>query len=291
MQKGILKEGNEHCVFIEGNLTSNCTEIKLQEIVSTIKKNKNIEVVIAFNKKAWQLLEPNWTPEKLQDYKTLNGKKNYSMPSTQADILVWAHTNSKSDLFDFSEIIKDLFEDKIDINIYQEGFMYKDSRDLIGFVDGTGNPKEEKIIDAAVIPQGTIGQGGSYVFTQQWNHNLKAFNNESVHNQEKIVGRTKVEDVELEGDAMPKDSHVSKTDLKVDGEAMKIYRRSYPFANKNEKGLYFLAFTCDPMRINVQLESMLGNSEDNIPDRLMEFSTPVTGSYYFAPSQDYLNNL
>lgn len=290
MQQGILKEGNAHCVFIEGIITKNCTQEKLQNSVKAIKDSP-LEIVIAFGKKAWNMLQPTWTPEKLKDFKSISGKKNYSMPSTQADLLIWAHTNSKSDLFDFTEKVKNSLEDLIDITINQEGFLYKDSRDLIGFVDGTGNPKEQKIIDAAVVPKNKIGAGGSYVFTQQWNHNLKAFNKETVLNQEKIVGRTKVEDVELEGDAMPKDSHVSKTDLKVDGEAMKIYRRSYPFANAHENGLYFLAFTCDPMRIDVQLESMLGISEDQTPDRLMEFSTPVTGSYYFAPSQEDLNNL
>lgn len=290
MQKGILKEGNTHCVFIEGVITDNCSKNKLQTIAAFIK-NSELDVVIAFGKKAWEMVQPNWTPEKLKDFKTISGKNNYTMPSTQADLLIWAHTDSKSDLFDFIEATKEKLEDAVKININQEGFMYKGNRDLIGFVDGTGNPKEQKIIDAAVIAENNIGKGGSYVFTQQWNHNLKAFNKESVHNQEKIIGRTKVEDVELEGDAMPSDSHVSKTDLKVDGEAMKIYRRSYPFANPNENGLFFLAFTCDPMRIDVQLESMLGNSDDNTPDRLMEFSTPVTGSYYFAPSQQDLNNL
>lgn len=290
MQKGLLKEGNDHCVFLEGNTTPKCSKEHLQDIAK-FANTSNLDVVIAFGKRTWEMVQPNWTPEKLKDFESLTGKKNYSMPSTQADLLVWAHTDSKSDLFDFTEALKDKLEGFITIEINQEGFMYKDSRDLIGFVDGTGNPKEQKIIDAAVIPEKTIGAGGSYVFTQQWNHNLKAFNKETVHNQEQIVGRTKVEDVELEGDAMPKDSHVSKTDLKVKGESMKIYRRSYPFANKNENGLYFLAFTCDPKRIDVQLESMLGNSLDNTPDRLMEFSTPVTGSYYFAPSKEDLNNL
>lgn len=290
MQKGIIKEGNEHCVFIEGITTDSCSKQDLLNIVNTVNKSE-LDIVLAFGKQAWELIQPNWTPIKLKDFKTLSGKNGYSMPSSQADVLIWAHTDSKSKLFDFTETIKEALKGNIKITINQEGFAYKTNRDLIGFVDGTGNPKEEKIISAAVVPDNEIGAGGSYVFTQQWNHNLKAFNKETVHSQEKIIGRTKVEDIELEGDAMPKNSHVSKTDLKVDGQAMKIYRRSYPFANANENGLYFLAFTCDPMRVDVQLDSMLGNSDDNTPDRLMEFSTPVTGSYYFAPSQEDLNQL
>ncbi|WP_152286499.1 Dyp-type peroxidase [Flavicella marina] len=291
MQKGTLKEGNKHCVFIElKSITSNPIATFTQ-LVKNTQEIHNVEIVIAFSKAAWNTINPDWTPEKLKDFETLTGKKGYSMPSTQADIMLWAHTNSKSDLFDFTESIKSLSEGTMEVLMNQEGFIYKDSRDLTGFVDGTGNPKEEKIIDAACIPQGEKGSGGSYVFTQKWNHNLKKFNQESIHTQEKIIGRTKVDSIELEGDAMPKDSHVSKTDLKISGEAMKIYRRSYPFANQHENGLYFLAFACDPIRIDVQLESMLGNLENETPDRLMEFSTPVSGAYYFAPSFEDLNKL
>ena len=80
---------------------------------------------------------------------------------------------------------------------------------------------------------------------------------------------------------MHKYSHVSRTDLNVDGKAIKFYKRSYPFSNKNENRLFFKSFTCDPMRINLQLESTLGNYAENKHDKMMEFSTPITGSYNF----------
>ena len=102
------------------------------------------------------------------------------------------------------------------------GFQYLDSRDLIGFIDGTANPKEDKAREAALIPEGQTGAGGSFVLSQQWVHNLPAFNSLSQSEQERVVGRTKPDSVELEGDAMPPTSHVSRTDYKENGKALKI---------------------------------------------------------------------
>jgi len=90
---------------------------------------------------------------------------------------------------------------------------------------------------------------------------------------------------------MPNNSHVSSVDLKVNGEAMKIYRRSFPFANTEDNGLFFLGFSKNIQRFDVQLKSMLGLSDDKITDRLMDFSIPQTGSYYFAPSSNELSKI
>lgn len=99
------------------------------------------------------------------------------------------------------------------------GFQYLDSRDLIGFIDGTANPKGEKARSAALIPEDQPGAGGSFVLSQQWVHNLAAFNKLSQTEQEQVVGRTKPDSVELEGAAMPPTSHVSRTDFKENGKA------------------------------------------------------------------------
>ncbi len=103
-----------------------------------------------------------------------------------------------------------------------------------------------------------------------------------------MVGRTKVEDVELEGEAMPPDSHVSRTDSEEDGVALKIYRRSAPYGTVSEHGLYFVAFACDPHRFDVQLRRMYGLTGDGLSDRLIEYSRAVTSAYWFAPGSDDL---
>ena len=161
------------------------------------------------------------------------------------------------------------------LELEQEGFRYHDSRDLTGFIDGTENPKEDERFGIALVADGKPGAGGSHVFTQKWIHDLEAFHALPEKMQEKIIGRTKQDSVELEGDAMPDDSHVSRADTKVDGVAMKIYRRSAPFGNVSEHGLFFLAFACDPYRVQIQLERMTGATEDKTHDKLMEYSRPV----------------
>ncbi len=109
-----------------------------------------------------------------------------------------------------------------------------------------------------------------------------------VPDQERIIGRTKPDSIELEGDAMPPNSHVSRTDVKLDGTALKTYRRSAPFGGAGEKGRYFIAFSCDPMRFDVMLRRMFGTWEDNEHDQLIHYSTPTSGSYWFAPSEEDL---
>ena len=168
------------------------------------------------------------------------------------------------------------------------GFTYRDSRDLIGFVDGSANPKDEGRLEAALVESGP-GAGGSFVLSQQWVHDLEKWNAVPEALQEKIVGRTKPKSIELEGDDMPSDSHVSRTDVMVDGEALKIWRRSAPYGTVREHGLYFLAFAKHPVRFQVQLERMLGVSGDGLHDRLAEYSRAVTGSYWFAPAVETLH--
>lgn len=252
---------------------------------------KDLNTVIAFGKQAWNKLNPKWQPEDIRDFKTLNGVKGFSMSTTQKDIFFWIHGNNQNDIFDKVLHIQKAMESIAELRLDQAGFDYRNKMDLFGFEDGTANPEEDDRMLAALIPQGKLGEGGCYVLSQKWIHDLKAFNQISDEEQGKIIGRSKSDNLELEGDSMPDDSHISRTDLKVDGKNMEIYRRSGPFGKATEQGLYFLAFACELIRFSSQLESMLGLTEDEIHDRLIEYSTAVTNSYWFAPSANDLEDL
>ena len=123
------------------------------------------------------------------------------------------------------------------------------------------------------------------MLVQRWVHDLDKFAALDVAAQEAVIGRTKADSIELEGDDMPPDSHVSRTDVKKDGVALKVYRRSAPYATLARHGLYFLAFACARERHQIQLERMYGVSGDGLHDRLIEFSRADTGSYLFAPGE------
>ena len=291
-QAGIFTEGRTHFYYLEYRLQPDAQMPNVREALRaalSIKGEEAFEMVIAFGKDAWNRLNPAWCPEELQDFSTLSGVDGYSVSATQRDVLFWIQSHRR-DVNMQVVLALDSFMRRVGtLSLDLAGFQYLDSRDLIGFVDGTANPKEEQAREVALIPEGHAGAGGSFVLSQQWVHDLQAFHALSQSEQERVVGRTKPDSIELEGEAMPPTSHVSRTDHKENGKAMKIFRRSAPYGTVREHGLYFLAFSCELRRFQVLLERMVGASEDRVSDRLIHYSKPVTSSYWFAPSREDLD--
>ncbi len=210
-------------------------------------------------------------------------------PSTQRDMLVWIQGPARDCVFDAAMAVSHALGSTASSALEISGFVYHDSRDLTGFIDGSANPEGDEIQENALVPDGQPGSGGAHMLTQKWVHDLDAFKALPVADQERVIGRTKEDSIELEGDAMPATSHVSRTDVKVDGESQRLYRRSFPYGSVTENGLYFLAFACDPARFDIQLRRMFGVSGDGLRDGLIDFSSAVSGSYWFAPSVDDLD--
>lgn len=289
-QAGIFQEGSSHYYYLEYQFSSTATLSAIKQALqgAAAVNIAGVAVVIAFGKPGWERLQAGWTPADLQPFSALQGVKGYCCPATQGDVWFWIHSQHHDQNLDAVLHVQAAMADVAKLQLDLPGFCYHDSRDLTGFVDGSANPKAGARLQAALIADGQPGAGGSYVLTQKWVHNLKAFNHMAVPEQEQVIGRTKADSIELEGDAMPANSHVSRTDVKLDGKAMKIWRRSGPFASAAEQGLYFIAFACERVRISIQLERMFGLADDGLYDRLLEFSTPVTGSYWFAPSVEDL---
>ncbi len=246
-------------------------------------------LVVGFGADLWARLVPQSQPDGLRTFETIKGWRGTRAIATQRDIWVWIQGPHHDDNFDRALAVQRALSPIAEVKLDQAGFVYRDSRDLNGFVVGSANPKEDARFDVALVPRDRPGGGGSYVLTQRWAHDLDSFNALPVAEQERVIGRTKADNVELEGDVMPADSHVSRTDVSENGVALKIYRRSFPYGGVGEKGLYFIAFACDLHRITAQLERMYGVTDDAIHDRLTEFSQALTGSYWFVPSLEDLS--
>jgi len=289
-QPGIFNEGSRHHHFLEYAVDGDPLNVinGLADIRSLGVAPMN--VVIAFGPDLWRRIAPSAAPPQLRPFEAA-GSGERSAPATQRDLFIWLHGNDPADVLDSAMAAHAVLGDAARAALDLPGFVYRDSRDLIGFVDGTANPKADARCDAALIPDGQPGAGGAYVLSQKWVHDLAAFHALEDTEQERVVGRTKADDVELEGDAMPADSHVSRTDVHIDGIAQKIYRRSAPYGTAAEHGLYFLAFACAPERFQVQLDRMYGVAGDDLYDRLTDFSKAVTGSYWFAPDKATLDGL
>lgn len=246
---------------------------------------KPVYCIVGFGENLWRLMNPEAIPANLATFTTIKTEAGYHADSSQSDIVLWLHSEFHDELVEAVIYANTVMAPSADLYVDLPGFRYRDSRDLTGFVDGTANPKGDDRQQVALIPAGESGEGGAYMMTQKWVHKLQAFKQLSVTEQEKVIGRTKTDNVELEGDDMPPTSHVARTDLKENGKGVKIYRRSFPYASAGEQGLYFIAFSAEFDRFDKLLRRMFGTYGDNLSDKLLDYSDAVKNAYWFVPSQ------
>lgn len=211
------------------------------------------------------------------------------VPATQGDLLIWIQADNRSALFDAGLRVRRILGRELDLQLEVQAFVYHDLRDLSGFVDGIGNPEGERAKEAAIIREPHPAAGGSWVLTQKWVHaGLEDFHKLPETEQENVFGRTKADAVEFDDERMPANAHVGRTDVDYHGVPQKIWRRSVPYGNTTEYGLYFIAFSCELDRFDYLLRRMYGLTEDGIRDRLLDFTQPVTGAWWYAPAREWL---
>jgi putative iron-dependent peroxidase len=174
------------------------------------------------------------------------------------------------------------------------GFKYFDERDLLGFVDGTENPT-----GAAAWAAVTVGEedpafaGASYVVVQKYLHDLDAWDLLPTQAQERVVGRTKLADLELADGVKPRNSHVAlNTITDADGHPRQILRDNMPFgqAGQGEFGTYFIGYARDPGVIEQMLSNMFVGRPPGNYDRILDFSTATTGNLFFVPTVEFLDD-
>jgi putative iron-dependent peroxidase len=243
-------------------------------------------MVLGFGPDVWRRLHPGSVPAHLAAFPTIEG-----VPTTQADVWVWAHGTGDDVLRDVTHRLHGCLSEVAELTLELQGFVYHDSRDLTGFIDGTENPLGAKAFDVALVPEGAPGEGGSYAITQRWVHDLDAFGALSVEGQEGVIGRHKADSVELPDDVKPPTAHIARVVIEEGGEELEILRRSVPYASLVEEGLHFVAFAADPATFEKMLRRMFEPDDQATHDHLTDFSTPVTGSAWFVPSLQQLDEV
>ncbi len=174
------------------------------------------------------------------------------------------------------------------------GFRYFDDRDLIGFVDGTENPRGQEAMDSVFVgDEDPAFAGGSYVLVQKYLHDLAGWDALSTEAQERIIGRKKLSDIELDASVKPSSSHSSLTTIVEDGQEKKILRDNMPFGRptQGEFGTYFIGYSRSPGTIELMLENMFVGRPPGNYDRLLDFSRAVTGNLFFVPSATFLDDV
>ncbi|EPF7601466.1 Dyp-type peroxidase [Vibrio vulnificus] len=293
-QTAILPEAGPFALYTLLKINHNPAKVlaQLQSLPALVEElnqsqpDAELTLSIAFSKSFWQQLDMAM-PAELIDFPVL-GEGEIVAPSTDVDVLLHCHSQ-RHDLH-FYLLRKVLSEVAEDVTIVDEtyGYRYLDSRDMTMFVDGTENPKAEKRAEVALIPDGEFA-GGSYVMVQRFEHNLPAWNRLNVSAQEKVIGRTKPDSIEL--DDVPAASHVGRVDIKEEGKGLKIVRHSLPYGSvTGAHGLLFIAYCHTLHNFKAMLESMYG-ATDGKTDQLLRFTKAVTGAYFFAPSKEMLASI
>jgi putative iron-dependent peroxidase len=175
-----------------------------------------------------------------------------------------------------------------------QGFRYFDDRDLMGFVDGTENPRGSAAVDAVLIgDEDAAFEGSSYVIVQKYLHDLDAWNAIPTEAQERIIGRTKLSDIELDDSVKPTSAHNALTTIVENGKEIKILRDNMPFGRPGygEFGTYFIGYSRSPRTIEQMLENMFVGRPPGNYDRILDFSRAVTGNLFFVPSATFLENV
>jgi putative iron-dependent peroxidase len=253
-----------------------------------------LSCVVGIGSGAWDRLFAGPRPAELHPFRELAGPVHRAV-STPGDLLFHIRAQRLDLCFALASEVMDRLRGAATVGDEVHGFKYFDVRDLLGFVDGTENPIGSAAGDAVLIGQEDPPfAGGSYVIVQKYLHDLQKWNALPVEAQEKVVGRTKLDDIELDDAAKPPDSHVVLTTIvDPDGTEREILRDNMPFGEvgRGEFGTYFIGYSRTPTVTERMLERMFLGAPGARHDRILDFSTAVTGTLFFVPSADLLDDL
>jgi putative iron-dependent peroxidase len=249
--------------------------------------------VAGFGSDAWDRLFGSPRPAELHPFAEIRSGGRHAV-ATPGDLFFHIRAKRMDLCFELAAQIMDAIGDAVTVADEVHGFRYFDDRDVLGFVDGTENPRADAAREAAIVGAADPEfAGGSYVIVQKYLHDLKAWNALPVEMQEKIIGRRKLSDVELSDAEKPAYAHNALTNIEENGRQMQILRDNMPFGRPGhgEFGTYFIGYCRTPRITERMLENMFAGNPPGNYDRLLDFSQPVTGSLFFVPTATFLDNL
>src|SRR5215813_7283015 len=286
-QPGIFALGTASHAYLEFDVLPGRQERELVGAISSLREPRTtmggVNLVVGFRPELWKKVVPDDAPEDLQGFnRDLVGPDGFVMPGTQHDAVLWISGGAYDVVFEVSRDAIGALSGLASVAEETSSWPYLHDRDLTGFIDGTENPTLIDAPDVALIPPGSPGAGGSVLLLQKWPHDAAAWEALPVAQQERIIGRRKLDSEEIAEKAS--DSHVASTDQDRFG---KIFRRNMPYGTVTAHGTMFVGFSAEQRRLSRMLESMAGLG-GGARDSLTRYTRPVTGAYYFVPSTESL---
>ncbi|MFI2452662.1 Dyp-type peroxidase [Streptomyces sp. NPDC019539] len=249
--------------------------------------------IVGIGSTAWDRLFAGPRPSDLHPFVPLSGARHRA-PSTPGDLLFHLRAHRMDLCFELARLIGERLAGAVTVVDEVHGFKFFDERDLLGFVDGSENPEGVIATDAVFTgEEDPEFEGGSYVIVQKYVHDLAAWNALPTEEQENTIGRTKQANVELPDETKPADSHVAlNTITDENGDEQKIFRENMPFGNvgRGEFGTYFIGYARTPAVTERMLRNMFLGDPPGTHDRILDFSTAVTGCLFHVPTADFLDD-
>jgi putative iron-dependent peroxidase len=269
----------------------------LDDLVKTVgfrDLSGKLSCIAGIGRALWDRLHLDGRPKELKPFAPIQGPV-HAAPATPGDLLFHIRAERPDMCFELERILLNSLGDSVTVTDEVSGFRYFDARDLLGFVDGTANPTGLDLPASALVGEEDAEfVGGSYVVVQKYLHDMAAWGKTPTPVQEEIIGRTKIDNIELDDDAVPRKSHKTLTTITDDdGNELDILRDNMPFGRpgQNEFGTYFIGYSRYLWVIEKMLQRMYVGDPPGAYDRLLDFSTPQTGTTFFAPSRPTLQAL
>ena len=286
-QTGIFALGTASHAYLEFDASGTREPLELVAAIASLREPRTtmggVNLVAGFRPELWRSVAPADAPEAKGFDEELRGVDGFVMPATQHDAVLWLSGSAYDVVFDVARMAIRSLAGLATIAEETSSWPYRHDLDLTGFIDGTENPTLMEAAEYVLLPDGAPGAGGTILLLQKWAHDANAWEALPDAQQELVIGRRKIDSVELED--KPADSHVASTDQDRFG---KIFRRNMPYGTVTEHGTMFVGFCSEQRPLVEMLESMAG-SDDGTRDALTRYTHALTGAYYFVPSTESLH--
>jgi putative iron-dependent peroxidase len=282
-QGGIFALGTASHAYLEFDLAAATDGGDLVASIAALREPRTtmggVNLVAGFRPELWAAIVPDDAPANVEGFNdNVVGSDGFVMPATQHDAVIWLSASAYDVIFDTSRAAIALLRELASVAEETSSWPYRHDLDLTGFIDGTENPTLVEAPGVVLIPDGEPGAGGTILLLQKWAHDAGAWEALTAADQERVIGRRKVDSVELED--KPPDSHVASTDQDRFG---KIFRRNMPYGTVTDHGTMFVGFSRVQRTLSEMLESMAG-PPGGARDALTRYTRALTGAYYFVPS-------